>query len=232
MVQLRRDYVSSECHLAGRNRRIVLLFSRSNDGIDNLKRPILRQKPKERLAKLLAGAGGLLAATVSLGYSLYEKRESEIVPQVEVSTPVGAGRWKMSVTAGSIVTVMPNGGKISPGKKAIALDMILENVSSESSNLYADLIKITNVSDAARPQYYLKRDRAILWDLHPRMPEAVTAVWEVSDSQTLPYSLQLRVEGAVFKPRDNLYAAPGWFPSGSVAEIRLPLANAGQGVLP
>lgn len=116
--------------------------------------------------------------------------------------------------------------------KAIALDMILENVSSESSNLYADLIKITNVSDAARPQYYLKRDRAILWDLHPRMPEAVTAVWEVSDSQTLPYSLQLRVEGAVFKPRDNLYAAPGWFPSGSVAEIRLPLANAGQGVLP
>ncbi|RAL97794.1 hypothetical protein DOU54_10405 [Agrobacterium sp. MS2] len=197
-----------------------------------MKRPILRQKPKGRLAKLLAGAGGLLAATVSLGYSLYEKRESEIVPQVEVSTPVGAGRWKVSVTAGSIVTVMPNGGKISPGKKAIALDMILENVSSESSNLYADLIKITNVSDAARPQYYLKRDRAILWDLHPRMPEAVTAVWEVSDSQTLPYSLQLRVEGAVFKPRDNLYAAPGWFPSGSVAEIRLPLANPGQGILP
>lgn len=174
----------------------------------------------------------MLAATVSLGYSLYEKRVSETVPQVEASSPVEAGRWKVSVTASSIVTAMPNGGKISPGKKAIAVDMILENISSESSNLYADLIKLANISDAPKPQYYLKRDRAILWDLQPRMPEAVTAVWEVPDSQMLPASLQLRFEGAVFKPRDNLYAAPGWFPSVSVAEMRLPLANEGHGVLP
>lgn len=174
----------------------------------------------------------MLAATVSLGYSLYEKRESETIPQVEISTPVEAGRWEVSVTASSIIAAMPNGGRVSPGKKAIAVDMMLENISSESSNLYGDLIKLANVSDAPRPQYYLKRDRAILWDLQPRMPEAVTAVWEVPATLALPDVLQLRVEGALFKPRDNLYAAPGWFASGAIAEIRLPLVVVGQGVAP
>lgn len=193
-----------------------------------MKRPALRKTSKKWLTNLFAGLGGLMAAAISLGYSLYEQRESEVIPQVEVSTPVDAGRWKVAVEAASIVAVRPDGGHVSPAMKAIAIDLILENVSAESSNLYGSLITLINVTDASKPQYYLKRDRAILWDLQPRMREAVTAVWEVPASRALPNSLELRVEGDYFKPRDNLYAAPGWFSSGSVAKVTLPFSIAAQ----
>jgi hypothetical protein len=187
---------------------------------------MMRKAGKAWLTRLLAGIGGLVAASISLGYSLYEQRQSGIVPQVEAAIPVEAGRWKVSITAAAIAAELPNGGRPSPGTKAIAVDMMLENLSAESSNLYGDLIRLADISDAPRPQYYLNRDRSILWDLQPRMPERVTAVWEVPVSLALPDTLRVRVDGAIFKPRDNLYAAPGWFPSGSVAEVALPLKMA------
>ncbi|MDM9625236.1 hypothetical protein QTL95_04985 [Rhizobium sp. S152] len=178
---------------------------------------------KAWLAKLLAGAGGLLAATISLGYSLYERRQADVVPQVEAGTPVEAGRWKVAVTGSTVGKAMPNGARISSGKKAIVVSMMLENISAQSSNLYGGLIKPANLHDVQKPQYYLTRDQAILWDLQPRMPEAVTAVWEVPENVALPDVLTLQVESEFFKPRDNLYSAPGWFPAGTIVEIALPL---------
>jgi len=88
-------------------------------------------------------------------------------------TPIDTGRWKVSIVASSIATEMPNGAHLPPDKRAISVEIVLENISAESSNLYRDLIKLDNVLDASAPQYYLKRDRAILWDLQPKMPEAV-----------------------------------------------------------
>jgi hypothetical protein len=193
---------------------------------------MMRKTSKAWLTRVLAGIGGLLAAAISLGYSLYEQREAGVVPKVEAGRPVEAGRWNVSITSSAIGAVMPNGARISPGKKAIVVDMLLENISAESSNLYGDLITLANVPDAPKPQYYLKRDRSILWDLQPRMPEAVSAIWEVPESLAIPKVLQLRVEGAFFKPRDNLYSAPGWFPSGSIAEVALPLGVAAAGAEP
>lgn len=184
---------------------------------------MMRKAGKAWLTRLLADMGGLVAASLLLGYSLYEQRQSGIVPQLEAAIPIEAGCWKVSITAAAIAAELPNGGRTSPGTKAIAVDMMLENFSAESSNLYGDLIELADVSDAPRPQYYLDRDSSILWDLQPRMPDCVTAVWEVPGSLALPDTLRLRVDGAIFKPRDNLYAAPGWFPSGTIAEVALPL---------
>jgi hypothetical protein len=187
---------------------------------------MMREAGKAWLTRLLAGIGGLVAATISLGYSLFEQRQSGIVPQVEAAIPIEAGRWEVSITAAAIPTVLPNGGRTPPRIEAIAVGMMLENLSAESSNLYGDLIGLVDVPDAPRPQYYLNRDHSILWDLQPRMPERVTAGWEVPASLALSDTLRLCVDGATFKPRDNLYAAPGWFPSGSVAEVALPLKMA------
>lgn len=191
---------------------------------------MISQAKKPLLKKVLTGIGGLTAAAISLGYSLYEQRKSDMVPQVEAATPVEAGRWTVTVIAGAVTSTTSNGGRVSQGKKAITVDMMLENMSAESSNLYGDLIKLSNVTEASKPQYYLKRDRAILWDLQPRLPEAVQAVWEVPAELALPDALRLTVEGSLFKLRDNLYAAPGWFPSGIVAEVTLPLSRPEPGL--
>lgn len=184
---------------------------------------MIRNKGKTWLTRLVAGAGGLLAAALSLGYSLYEQRESDLVRQVQANTSLEAGRWKVLVTGSRVSASTPDGLQISKGKRAILVNMILENISAESSNLYGTLIRIANMPDVPRPQYYLVRDRAILWDLQPRMPELVVAVWEFPETSQLPDVLKLQVEGERFKPRDNLYSAPGWFPAGAVATMSLPL---------
>lgn len=201
-------------------------------GIGVAERRFIRKMGRAWVTKVTAGVGGLAAAMLSLGASLYQQRQADIIPQVEIATPVEAGRWTVSVLHSSIGTTLPNGSPVSAGKKALAVDMILENISAESSNLYGDLIALPGIIDLPKPEFYLTRDHAILWDLQPLMPEAVTAVWEVPATLELPKTLQLRIEGALFKPRDNLYAAPGWFPAGSVAQMNLPITNAPAGAKP
>ena len=130
------------------------------------------------------------------------------------------------MTSASLAEQMPDGSHVSPGKKALVVDLTLENRSAESSNLYRDVLKIEIIADAAKPQFYLMRDRALLWDVQPMMPEQVKAVWQVPQEQALPPQVKLAVVGALFKPRDNLYAAPGWFPTRPVAVVDLPLPPA------
>lgn len=186
---------------------------------------ISRKANKALLAKVLAGIGGFIAAAISLGYSLYEKRQADIIPQVAAAAPIEAGRWKVSLNAGAIGSEMPNGSRVSPGKQAIVIDMTLENLSAESSNIYRDLVRLQGIPNPPMPQYYLVRDKDVLWDMQPMMPEAVKAVWQVPADLELPDVLKIKVDRAQFKPRDNLYAAPGWFSSGSVAQVALPLAK-------
>jgi len=187
-----------------------------------------KQSRRGRLKKLIAGAGGLAAAGLSLGYSMYERRESEIVPVVEAAKSVDAGRWQVELASASIISLMPNGLKVTPGKQAVAVTMRLENRSAESSNIYGDVVRIDNIKDAPRPTFYLDRDRDLLGDLQPMMQETVTAVWELQDDAPVPSSLDVSVQGEVFRPRDNLYAAPGWFAKGAIAKIILPLSGQGS----
>lgn len=182
--------------------------------------------------KLLAAVGGVSAALISLGYSVSQQGMPKTVPQVEIATPIEAGRWEVSVLKASFGSTLPSGMTLSPDKKAIIVEMTLENISSESSNLYGDLIKLADVPDAPKPTYYLLRDRSILWDLQPRMSETVAAVWELPADTARPEELRLQVEGVTYKPRDNLYAAPGWFPAGAVAELTLPLIDQPPGSAP
>jgi len=173
--------------------------------------------------KILAGIGGLLAAILSFTLSIYNSRTADEVPRVDPGKVIDAGRWNVTVTSASIAPQMPDGSHVSPGKKALVVDLVLENRSAESSNIYGDALKIENLPDLAKPLFYLTRDRALLWDMQPTMPEAVKAVWQVPQDQVLP-KVKLAVVGAIFKPRDNLYAAPGWFPTRPVATVDLPLA--------
>lgn len=179
--------------------------------------------------RFLAAVGGITAALLSLGYSVSKQNATDTVPKVGVSTLIDAGRWNVSILKAISGPDLPTGLSVSPGLKAIVVEMLLENISSESSNLYGDLVMLSNFPDTQKPHYYLLRDRSILWDLQPRMPEAVAAVWEVPADLELPPVLEVRVQGVQFKPRDNLYAAPGWFPHGDVAQVSLPLSASEPG---
>lgn len=183
-------------------------------------------KARKSLAtKILAGIGGLLAAFLSFSLSIYQGRAAGEVPKVSPGRVIDAGRWNVTVVSAGMADTMPDGSHVPPGRKALVVELTLENRSGESSNIYGDLLRVENIPDLSKPFFYLMRDRELLWDVQPMMAEPVKAVWQVPQDQALPPQVKVAVVGAIFKPRDNLYAAPGWFPTGPVATVDLALAN-------
>jgi len=186
---------------------------------------------KALYTRIIAGIGGLLAGALSLGLSIYETRTGTEVAQVAPGKPVNAGQWMVTLDTAGIATETPDGRRLPDDKKALTLDLTLENMTAASSNLYSDTLKLENVANPPVPQFYLVRDSDLLWDLQPMMPEKVKAVWQLPAAQELPKVLNVAIVGTTYKPKDNLYAAPGWFNPNDVARIGLPL-SAGQGAGP
>lgn len=193
-----------------------------------MKESLVGKAHRALATKIIAGIGGLLAALLSFTLSIYQGRAASEVPRLPPGTVIDAGRWNVTVAGAGVAGVMPDGSRVSPGKKALVVELTLENRSGESSNIYGDLLKVENVPDLAKPHFYLMRDRELLWDVQPMMPEQVRAVWQVPQDQPLPPQVRLAVIGAIYKPRDNLYAAPGWFPTKPVATVDLALAREGE----
>ena len=179
---------------------------------------------KALYTRIIAGLGGLLAGALSLGLSIYETRTGTEVAQVKPGQPVDAGQWMVTLNSSGIATETPDGRRVPDGKKALTLDLTLENMTAESSNLYRDALKLENVANPPVPQFYLVRDSDLLWDLQPMMPEKVKVVWQLPATQALPKALSVVIVGTTYKPKDNLYAAPGWFNPSDVARISLPLS--------
>lgn len=192
-----------------------------------MKQPSRSQKARKAFtAKLIAGIGGFAAAALSLGLSLYQARTAGEIATVAPGTSVDSGQWNVTLYSARVSSEMPDGSRIPDGKKALVVEAALENITEESSNLYRRTIR-PDLADAPEPQFYLMRDRGTLWDLQPLMPEKIAVVWQVPASQKLPDRLSLTIAGTTYKAKDNLYAAPGWFPARDVAKVELPLSQQG-----
>lgn len=175
------------------------------------------------VGRVAAGVGGLLAAAISLSISIYEAGHEDEVATIAPGTTVNAGRWNVTVNSSNVASQSPDGLRLLDGKKALVVNLTLENLTASSSNIYFDTLKIDNVADLDRPQFYLLRDEEVLGDLQPMIPEAVSAVWQVPADMPLPNALAISIVGSKFKPKDNLYAAPGWFNPEEVAKLDLPI---------
>ncbi|MBN9044171.1 MAG: hypothetical protein J0H18_00720 [Rhizobiales bacterium] len=182
--------------------------------------------------RVIAGIGGLLAAALSLGLSIYETRTAAEVKEIAADATVNAGQWDVTVHSGRLAAETPDGRAVRAGDKALTVDLTLDNLTAESSNLYRETLKLENVSGAPAPQFYLLRDRDLLSDLQPMMPEKIAAVWVLPASQPLPEVLKVAIVGTTYKAQDNLYAASGWFNPQTVARVELPLASAAKGAAP
>ncbi|NLS18580.1 hypothetical protein HGP16_18650 [Rhizobium sp. P40RR-XXII] len=197
-----------------------------------MKQSIIKRTNKALQTRIVAGIGGVLAGVLSLGLSIYETRTGTEVSHVAAGASIDSGQWKVTLNSANLAAQTPDGLRTSNGKKALTIDLMLENLTAESSNLYRDTIKLDNIPNAPMPQFYLVRDREQLWDLQPMMPETVQAVWELPATQALPKVLKVTVVGTTYKPKDNLYAAPGWFNPTNIARVDLPVVTAPEGAAP
>lgn len=198
----------------------------ANGTLSRLRAGFSRQSLK---AKLLTGIGGLAAAAISLGFSLYHLRNPELVPSKAAGDAIEAGRWLVTPGPAQAAASLPDGRQVRDGRRAVVLDLTLANRSERTSNAFAGLLKLTNVANAEGPDFYLVRDKDRLYALQPRLQERLQAVWTLPANATLPAALEFTVSGETFKPKDNLYGAPGWFNRHDVARVSVPLAAGGSG---
>lgn len=179
-------------------------------------------------AKLTIGVGGALALAITSGQSLLEALEPPALPALAAGAPLDAGRWRVVLHEARLTAQSrPDGPPASDGVQFLTLDLDLANRSSETDNSFARILAVDPAIEGLQPKptFWLMRDRGMLSALQPGLPERVRVIWRLASGAKAPERLRLVVHGETFKPRDNLFATPGWFNRKPVAAATLPIAR-------
>lgn len=183
-------------------------------------------RPRRLFLRLSAGVGGALAAAGSAAVALYEARAPQETPQLAAGAPVDAGKWRVTVRALRLEPALPDGRPVPNGGRALTLVAEVENLTGESSNDVYDLFRLATPPEGAdsKPTPYLVRDRELMSYLQPRLPETLAFAWKAPAAWRPQGPVTVTLTADRFKPKDNLYAAPGWFNPYTVGAFALPAA--------
>lgn len=187
----------------------------SGFGLSNLKR--------HAASWIVAGFGASAAALLSLGLAVMAASRPEPVKTVGPGESVDTGRWRVQAADATFRPAKPDAVSFMDRQDALLVRLRFTNLSAESSNAFSNVASLGEGLE--NPTYLLGRDRSMVFDLHPDMPEDVVAIWKWPEGKAVPERLQLILEGQLHKRRDNLYGAPGWFPAGPAAVVELPVSR-------
>jgi hypothetical protein len=179
-----------------------------------------------RLAlRVTIGVGGAVAILLSLGLHLFDLHAKGEVATLPIGAPVEAGEWRVTLHGASIRTTTPDGRQLRNGQSAIIVATEMTNRTGSTSSDFYSLLRLDAPpsNPLSRPTLYLTRDKELLTQLQPGLAENVDVAWILPADQLPPASLTLSVMAKTFKPRDNLYAAPGWFNEHVVGTVNLPV---------
>lgn len=168
---------------------------------------------------VVTGLGAAVAALVSFSMTLYDAATPKDLHVAAIGEAIDTGRWNVTLL-GADFGRKPGAAATRP--EQLAIEMEITNRSAETSNSYGRLLKLENMpQDLPPPVFYLERDDAILYGLHPDMPERVIARWDWPAGAEPPKQIELSIVSQIHKKRDNLYGAPGWFDRSPVAKAVL-----------
>lgn len=180
---------------------------------------------RQRLyAFLIAGLGGLAASAFSFSLAVYKAAHPPRIPEAAAGEQIETGRWLVTLRSARNGAVPPTG--VPPWKptRLVMVDMDVVNRSAAPSNLLSRIVSIEGLQSGAQlPTAYLDRDKGFAGYLNPDMPERVTLAWEWPENDPVPQTLKLTVNGQIYKLRDNLYGASGWYDGDAVAAVELPV---------
>lgn len=182
--------------------------------------------PRRSFAKAVAGLGAGTAALLSLAYASYTLSRPAEIAVIAPGQAVDTGRWKVAISSARFAKADSQEKFYLDRKDSLQVDFELTNLSQESSSSYARVARIEpQPSSLGEPTFKLVRDGSIAGSLHPGMTEHLTAYWTLPPGTPAPSELSFSFNGETYKPRDNLYSAPGWFPADPVARTTLPVAR-------
>ena len=179
---------------------------------------------RQRLfAFLVAGLGGLVASVISFSMALYKAAHPPEVPTVAAGQRIDTGRWFVTLRSAHVGTVPPTGIAPSQPQQLVMVSLDVVNRSATPNNVLARVLRLSApAAELPMPTTYLDRDNSLAGYFNPNMPERVTMAWEWPPDLPVPDKLTLTVNGQIYKRRDNLYGASGWFDRDPVATVELP----------
>jgi hypothetical protein len=178
------------------------------------KRPDVIALRKRVVTFVIAGLGAGAAAAVSFAMALYDAAQPKVLAIVRIGEPVDTGRWRVTVLGSQF------------DKERLSVDMEITNLSAMTSNSFSHVLTLLDAPPGlATPSYILARDNAVAYNLHPNMPERLTAQWQWPKDVSPPRTVEFTFASQIHKRRDNLYGAPGWFDRPPVARITLPVKS-------
>ncbi|TIO11244.1 hypothetical protein [Mesorhizobium sp.] len=179
------------------------------------------------LAILITGIGGTAAAAASFAMAVYDAANPEGVTVVAASEPVDTGRWIVTVREARAGPIPPTGIEPPEPKTFVMVEFDADNRSAETNNVLTRLLAIDPpVPNLPDPIVYLARDGWVAGGINPGMPERMIAAWEWPPALPPPRTLRLLIGSQIYKRRDNLYGASGWFDLDPVAAVELSVSPA------
>jgi hypothetical protein len=174
-----------------------------------------------------AGAGTIAALLVAGLFGAFAALPKLAVPDLPADQPIEAGQWWVMPARAYMTTDDIYGVPLRPGEKAVVLEADLTNRTAESTKDYFEAIRLADQigQGGDNPFVALTRDSILSPDLHPNMPERMAYVWALPRDAVVPERLSFAVIAKTYKPRDNLYGAPGWFNPHDVGTFTLAVAG-------
>src|SRR5262245_22007203 len=95
----------------------------------------------------------------------------------------------------------------------LSFEAEVTNLTNASRVGVSDLIRLVepSVPKDTFPTNELVRDRWVLGNLHPHLPERVVVSWKLPPQSAAPARITLALWSMQFKKRDNLLGGEGWF---------------------
>jgi hypothetical protein len=182
---------------------------------------------RQRLyAFLVTGLGGLVASAVSFGMTLYDAAHPPQTPVAQAGQQIDTGRWFVTLRSAHFGTIPPTGVVPFDPKPLLMVDLDIANRSATASNVVNRVVMLDDPAvKLMDPTIYLDRDKYIAGFFNPDMPERVTLAWEWPSGTPMPKTATFKVNSQIYKIRDNLYGASGWYDQGTAATVELPVAG-------
>ncbi|MER9655014.1 hypothetical protein NKJ26_16065 [Mesorhizobium sp. M0152] len=179
---------------------------------------------------ITAGAGSIAALFVAGLMGAFGALPAHAPPQLPLDVAVDAGRWRIKPIRAYVSHADVHGVPLKPGQKALVLEADLTNRTAQSDKAYFNVFRPEGLAvPEGPPMIALTRDSTLAPELHPGMTERMAYVWPLAGDAKIPAAIGFVVTAEIFKPRDNLYGAPGWFNPYRLGTVTLPVADVGTG---
>lgn len=184
-------------------------------------RPLLSSAFRQIWVRIAATIGVIAAIAATWWMKVEEARVPDAPPRIAFDQPVKVGRGVFTPRRLTVGNTAPSPAAGAKGSRKLVLAGRLENVTGESQVAvfgFPELLPV--LSSGGRkfpaPQVILDRDKEPLRQLHPRVAEDVSIVWDLPENWRAQ-EVAIEFSAEQFKLKDNLYAKASWlmpYPTG------------------